>query len=103
MMRSIDLGEDQITGKIRVSTAAIYREGMIGPYWLVETWIFSDDPYRQLSSQIIHGTPSALDGPEEMLTSRLAGKARRIHGHIASNLRHRFGGWRGIFYRHMWE
>ena len=101
-MISVDLGKDQITDKIRVSTAAICSTGPNGRYWQVETWIFSDDPHRQLSKQIVHGSRSAFSD-ESISGSKIAAKARRVHGYIASNLRGRFGGWRGIFYRHMWE
>lgn len=85
--RNIDLGKSQITASIRVSSAAIYREDWWGRWWLVETWIFSDDP-RQKNRQIIHGDCSSVGGapPHE----RICATARKVHSHIAENLRRRF-------------
>jgi hypothetical protein len=85
--RSIDLGKSQITPIIRVSSAALMRDDWWGSWWLVETWIFSDDP-RQKSRQIIHGDSGAGGGrpPHE----RICATARKVHGQIAENLRRRF-------------
>jgi len=80
----IDLGKTQITDKIRVSTAAIFREEYFGKYWLIETWIFSDD-LRQRSRQIIHGSSSG-DTP----SPRLCDKAKEVHQHISYNLHQKF-------------
>lgn len=96
--RNLDLGKNQITEKIRVSTAALYRDDLPHPYWLIETWIFSDDP-RQKSHQVVHGTPSAMGAVNYYDVMY----ARKIHKIITNNLRNRHGGWRAVFYRHMWE
>ncbi len=80
---NIDLGKTQITPLIRVSSAALYREDWPSNYWLVETWIFSDDP-RQRNRQIIHGDASAFAGSKRL--SDLSDTARRIHAQIAKNL-----------------
>lgn len=88
-MRNIDLAKTQITASIRVSTAAIWREEHFGKYFIVETWIFSDDP-RQKSRQIIHGTPSefsvsqALQAAQEPPEFRTA---QKVHRQIANNLK----------------
>ena len=94
-----DLGKSQITEKIRVSTAAIFRDDLPCPYWLVETWIFSDDK-RQRSHQIVHGTPSAFN---DFIPGSIINKAKIVHRTITNNLRVKHGGWRAVFYRHMWE
>lgn len=85
--RNIDLGKSAITPLIRVSSAALYREDWWGRWWLVETWIFSDDQ-RQRNRQIIHGDCFAVGGgpPHE----RICATARKVHGQIAENLRRRF-------------
>lgn len=85
--RNIDLGKSQITPLIRVSSAALLREEVWGRWWLVETWIFSDDE-RQKNRQIIHGDPMAMAGGG--IDPMLAQNVRRIHGQIAANLRRRF-------------
>lgn len=83
---NIDLGKTQITPSIRVSSAALYREDWPADYWLVETWIFSDDPHQE-SRQIIHGdaSPSCSKRLEE-----LSAKARKVHAQIASNLMQKY-------------
>ena len=99
--RNIDLGKNQITPKIRVSTAAIFRNDLPWDYWLVETWFFSEDK-RQKSHQIIHGTPYAF--PNETTPNlSIIRKAKNVHAQITNNLRKRHGGWRGVFYRDMWQ
>lgn len=40
---------------VRVSTAKLARQDIYGNWWLIETWIFSDDP-EQFNRQIIHKT-----------------------------------------------
>jgi hypothetical protein len=84
---NIDLGKTQITDKIRVSSAALYRKEYFGSYWLVETWIFSDDPHQQ-NDQIIHGT--CADYGSKHLRESLCSEARKIHGYIAGNLLRKF-------------
>lgn len=86
---NIDLGKTQITPDIRVSSAALYRADLPGPYWLVETWVFSNDT-AQRNVQVIHGTCSALDGKPPR--RYLCDEARRVHGHISDNLLKRFRG-----------
>lgn len=81
---NVDLGKTQITDKIRVSSAAIFREEYFGKYWLIETWIFSDDP-RQRNTQIIHGSPSG-DTPSRVFCD----KAKKVHQYISSNLQKKF-------------
>lgn len=84
--RNIRIRQDQITDKIRVSTAAIWREEIFcdGPheYWLVETWCFSDDP-RQRSFQVIHGTPTHLHNEIRWI-------AMKTHDYIVKNLRGKY-------------
>jgi len=72
----------RITPDIRVSTAGIYRAEWHGSYYIVETWIFSDDP-RQVNTQVIHGTPHRLD----FYTLR---EAVKVHRYIADNLKERY-------------
>ena len=83
---AIDLGKTQITGKIRVSSAARPRANF-GGWWLVETWIFSDDP-RQRNRQVVHGECFLHhDCPPNR---DLCGKARKVHDYIAANLKAKF-------------
>jgi hypothetical protein len=86
--KNLDLGKTRITDKIRVSSSAIYRKEYFGDYWLVETWIFSDDP-SQRSTQVIHGTPSEVGcgWPDY----RSVTKARIVHAHIVRNLIEKYG------------
>lgn len=84
--RNIDLGHSAITPAIWVSSAALCRDDWFGKWWLIETWIFSDDP-RQKNRQIIHGdAPFASGKPDE----RICDKARKVHAHIADSLRKKF-------------
>lgn len=83
---NINLGKTQITPLIRVSSAAIYYEDWPADYWLVETWIFSDDP-QQESHQIIHGTTSPSCSQR---LAELSDKARNVHAQIASNLMQKY-------------
>jgi hypothetical protein len=82
---NIDLGKTQITDKIRVSSAAIYYDGMwFGNYYQLETWIFSDDKERQESHQIIHGT-CGNNIPEKLIA-----KTKKVHDYISNNLKIKF-------------
>lgn len=87
-IQNINLGKTQITDKIRVSTAALHREEYFGSYWLIETWIFSDDP-KQKNTQIIHGSPSSMNG-EKPPCEKICEKARRIHAQISDSLRKKY-------------
>jgi len=82
-MRNVRIKHDFITNKIRVSTAAIWREQIfydsLHKYWLIETWCFSDDP-KQKSFQVIHGTPGYL-------YDWVRWEARKVHGYIVENLK----------------
>jgi len=84
---NIDLAKTQITQDIRVSSAALYREEYFGSYWMVETWIFSDDP-RQQSHQIIHGDPSVWSSLGLENTCAIA---RKVHAYVAANLMAKYG------------
>ena len=83
--KNIRIKHDIITDKIRVSTAAIWREEILydslHKYWLIETWCFSDDP-TQKSFQVIHGTPNYL-------YDQIRWKARKVHKYIVENLKKR--------------
>ena len=85
---NIDLGKTQITDKIRVSSAAIFRNVHFGDYWLIETWVFSADP-RQRNRQIIHGSAGTSEGRPP--TKGHCEKAKKVHGHISANLLKKFG------------
>jgi hypothetical protein len=87
-VKNIDLGKTQITDLIRVSSAALHRDEWFGSYWLVETWVFSDDP-RQRTFQVIHGDCTSMYG-ERPPHPELCDEARKIHRHIVNNLRASF-------------
>lgn len=57
-----------------VSTAKLARHDCSGRWWLIETWIFSDD-YEQFNRQIIHKTDK---------------EALKIHDYIVANLRFKY-------------
>jgi len=84
-IKNVDLGKTQITDKIRVSSAALHHEEYHGSYWLIETWIFSDDPAQE-NVQVIHGTPSSMHG-EKPPYERDCATARRIHAQMVAGLR----------------
>ena len=84
--QSHQLAHCAVTKRIRVSTAAIYREDRLGMYWQVETWIFSNDA-RQKSRQVVHGTFGGLNGP----SGEFVAKALRAHRHISNNMIQLFG------------
>ncbi len=81
----MQIAHNHITPSIRVSTAALRRRDPYwSDYWLVETWVFSDDP-RQRSFQVCHGSwPGLYDHCLE--------RARKVHGHITRNLELKFQG-----------
>ncbi len=79
---NIDLGKTRITDQIFVSSAALYRADWPADWWLVETWIFSDDP-SQKTHQTIHGDCQASS---KRALEELSTIARKVHGHIARNL-----------------
>lgn len=85
---NIDLGKTRITDRIRVSSAALHRTEWHGSYWLIETWIFSDDP-AQKCHQVIHGTPTSFQG-ERPPDERVVAEARKVHGYMVDGLRKKF-------------
>jgi hypothetical protein len=86
MPDAVDLGKTQITDKIHISSAALPRSDF-GGWWLIETWIFSDDP-RQRNVQVVHGECFLHVGCPP--NQDICNKARKAHGHIAANLRAKF-------------
>jgi len=65
----------QVNPWVWVSSAKLPRRGHWGgEYWLIETWIFSDDP-RQVHRQVIHKTEK---------------EALIIHKRMVAGLRHKF-------------
>jgi len=87
-VNAIDLGKTQITPLIRVSSAALYREEWFGCYWLIESFIFSEDKKRQQTTQIIHSSQGCAR--DELPSKKLCDEARKIHGYIAANLMLKF-------------
>ena len=87
-VKNIDLGKTQITDNVRVSSAALHRVEWQGSWWLVETWIFSDDP-RQRNVQVVHGECSSMNG-ERPPREELCATARRIHAQMVDGLRRKF-------------
>jgi hypothetical protein len=85
--RNQQLASTLVTPHICVSSAAIRRDDWWGKWWLVETWIFSDDP-RQRDRQIIHnkGMSGGGDAPPE----RLCDTARKVHEYVVDGLRRKF-------------
>lgn len=86
----MNLASDYICDGLRVSTG-VHRSGHIGgQYDQYETWIFSDVDWQR-STQIIHGTASAIWYGDEpfRLCQGLSDKALRVHAHIVGNMRKR--------------
>jgi hypothetical protein len=79
---NIDLGKTKITGKIMVSSAAIFYDEWM-KRWQIETFIFSDDE-RQRTRQIIHGNCSYYYG--EKPSGQIIEKCKRVHEKISKNL-----------------
>lgn len=85
MPKNCRIMHTQITNKIRVSTAAIWRDGSTyNPtgYYLYETWCFSDDE-RQNSIHVPHSTWG-------WLSWEFFVKPIKIHRHISANLKKKF-------------
>ena len=79
---NVSIKQDQITDKVRVSTAAIwyniYNEYGLTPYYQYETWCLSNDP-QQRSFQVIHGTSSSQN-------AYYHNEAIKVHKYIVNNL-----------------
>ena len=82
-----DLGKTQITDKIRVSTAAIFYDEWFGRRWQIETWCFSDDPGKQKTFQVIHGSIGCRDPEHDIPVGHLVTSAEKIHDYISNNLK----------------
>lgn len=79
--KNFNIASTIITDKIRVSSAAIFYEEFFGNYYLLETWIFSDDPTIK-SRQIIHGTTGIFP-----VSQKEKDNVVKVHNYVAGNLK----------------
>lgn len=78
-MENVNMGNTQITDKIRVSSAAIFYGGnWFGSYFQYETFIFSDDPSFKTRMFIWGAGGGVIEDKMKALTERAHKRVSKI-------------------------